>query len=483
MILNKKWKLLIFSIIVLIVSITPASAIEIGQVNGNNSTTGNDKPFWLRDLVNEWTGHNNTVYDSDEIEFHQYQIDLLTDEINKDTDQINELVGEIKYDAKHLKFFKLIEKAKEIKKISNDIETKSEILDNVTNELNDLLKNLGSNLEVDGDYYINNADNPNCEKDACNMADELTHRENTTFTAKDVNASELKKGDIVQYLSQDKYPRYLVVQDIKTGNNTEGQILGTSVDIPIGYLECTGDKLVEVALVGTFIKLVPTTGVDTENTLNDIVQIQQGNIDKTKKDAEKTQTRANRVYYSYDLLYDLAVICDLTGGILLAAGFVSIVLCPPAAPELIVWGGVIVAVGVGLGFVCITLLAIDNNINDNADKLENSAKFNQEDLNTYTYIEPRIPYNMNITTFDGIPVVKQPPVNDWRDLQFILVKSPEHGDLLSGPGLQFLYGPREGYTGQDHFEFEFRGKDGKMGFVTVDILVDPIPLFKVPSEA
>ena len=51
MILNdEKGKLIIFLVIILVVSITPASAIQIGQ------STGNGSALWLSDLLNKEKG-------------------------------------------------------------------------------------------------------------------------------------------------------------------------------------------------------------------------------------------------------------------------------------------------------------------------------------------------------------------------------------------------------------------------------------------
>ena len=87
---------------------------------------------------------------------------------------------------------------------------------------------------------------------------------------------------------------------------------------------------------------------------------------------------------------------------------------------------------------------------------------------------------MNVTTFDGLPVIKQPPISGWRDFLFVRMENPKHGDLLPGQGLQLLYEPYEGYTGFDKFKFQYSDKHGKIkGTVTVDVVVKPIPVFNL----
>ena len=118
MILNdKKGKLIIFLVIILVVSITPASAIQIGQ------STGNGSALWLSDLLNKEKGNNNTVYNINEIEFCQYKIDQLNEEINNDSDKLNVKIEELNKIPKW-KIFKLLKKAKEIEPIAQTFKLK-----------------------------------------------------------------------------------------------------------------------------------------------------------------------------------------------------------------------------------------------------------------------------------------------------------------------------------------------------------------------
>ena len=88
---------------------------------------------------------------------------------------------------------------------------------------------------------------------------------------------------------------------------------------------------------------------------------------------------------------------------------------------------------------------------------------------------------MNVNTFNGIPIIKQPPLNGWKDFTFVRIEDPQHGDLLAGPGLQFLYGQNEGYTGKDWFKFQYTDKYGRIkGNITVNVLVSPILVFNIP---
>jgi hypothetical protein len=89
---------------------------------------------------------------------------------------------------------------------------------------------------------------------------------------------------------------------------------------------------------------------------------------------------------------------------------------------------------------------------------------------------------MDINTFDGIPIIKHPPMSDWKEYTFVLVKKPDHGTVLPGPGLQFLYGPDEGYIGQDTFTYQYSKNGQIIGTIQVNIDIQAIPHLDVPTK-
>ena len=78
----------------------------------------------------------------------------------------------------------------------------------------------------------------------------------------------------------------------------------------------------------------------------------------------------------------------------------------------------------------------------------------QKDLNTY--LEDLPVTIMDISTFEAIPLLKQPL--DWKNYDPLLTKNAEYGRLLFGPGIQFLYGPHNGYTGLDNLPIPIQSK-------------------------
>lgn len=474
MILDNKGKCLIFLVIALIVSITPASAMLIHESNGN--VTSNDGSMGM--LEQEM---NNIKFYSD----------LLEADLNFIKDRADDFNGN---------FSKWPEIVKDISKAASDAKNQSDMLKSSTDDLNNFLSMHIPlfDLEVKG-FLVYNVGNLGCERDARNMAAELSRRENTHFTVNHVNTSELKQGDIILYVSQGKYPRYLTVQEIKNNSDDRHEIphINTerlhpheepSPDSPLIWdmmpsivLKGTGDKQVKIPMINTSscIALVPTGAVDTGNTLQNTVQIQQENINEAR-------LHVAMLRYAASVLNDDAKdipIPDELIFFMIATGMITSAEFLPLGMIMIITGVLLSVLELIPKFEDLSKKDKVNALKKEANDLSTLASFNQADLDTFTKIEERVPHNMDITTFDGIPVVKHPELSDWKDLQFRLVKSPEHGDLLPGPGLQFLYGPYEGFTGADHFEFEFRGKNGIMGHVNVDIQVDPIPVFQIPGEA
>ena len=335
-----------------------------------------------------------------------------------------------------------------------------------------------SKLFSEDNPYINNVNNGFCQDDAQYMATRLSETLNTTFSVHNVSASELHEGDIIQYLSEGKYPRYLKVQKIESSNNNTQKLLGiTPIDVSTGYLECTGDKIVAVPLIGNVICLTQPNGMNVYDTLNNAVGIQQNSIDTTRKEGEKLEKKAEKIDKSMDALIKLnkVVRTFILGGVVVA--FCTLFITPPAivAESITV---IFVVLTFTIGFILLELNSMYKDLNVESYGLIHAANSCETDLNTYTATSDKTNITMNVTTFNGIPIIKQPPISDWKNFTFIRMMDPSHGDLLPGPGLQFLYGPTEGYTGSDTFKFQYIDQYNRIiGNITVNILISPIPVF------
>jgi hypothetical protein len=353
-----------------------------------------------------------------------------------------------------------------------------------------------------------------------------------------VPASEIRKGDIVQYMSQGKYPRYLEVVGIgypeasdkspnqsriapnsflgskssdvttvttslsnlktngvftskKSSSALTGNNALTSTQVPFLALKGIG-SLIPKSQLKNYIRLNSPDEIQKADILQYSVDVQEDNIEDSTDNADDYRKSAKNCYKHAK---NCGIAAGVFGGlscipiILLGLTALAIVFAPAAVPGLaiatVITGYldvIFVPLTVLLGTTAGILYGVGKYKENKANAIEKSAKLDQEDLNQYTEIGPNGMTKMNVNTFDGIPIVKHPPVDDWKNYQVIVVKNPDHGTLLMGPGLQFLYGPDEGYNGEDQFVFQY-AKDSKiMGIIIVNATVQPIPLFTLHQE-
>lgn len=518
--MSSKIFFLYFLMIFLIASLTPAGAVLISQANGSNATP---QPTSEKVLDDEKTLNS--------IEMQGNKIEEYVNSINNDVEHIKTLAND--YNWQIWKWPKITDN---IIETLHNIESTSEKIKEPTNELNKLANKLKESELTDDVSYIANGDDSYDEDDAQGMADELSKRLSTDVNCEMVAASEIKKGDIVQYMSQGKYPRYLEVVDISypTANNKNpnqskitsasflvlnnsndktllstlrtnktftakiassalnGNIDLTSASTPFLVLKGTG-SLAPKSYLKNYIRLNSPVNIRKEDILQNSVDVQEDNIEDSTDKAHDLQKSAENCYKHAK---NCGIATGVFGGlsclpiIFLGLTALSIMFAPPLTPifamATVITGlldVIFVPITVLLGITAGILYGVGKYKESQAKAIENSAKLDQKDLDQYTEIGPNGMTRMNVTTFDGVPIVKHPSMDDWKKYQTIVLKNPDHGTLLMGPGLQFLYGPDEGYTGEDQFVFQYI-KDSKiMGIIIVNATVQPIPLFTLqPGE-
>ena len=150
------------------------------------------------------------------------------------------------------------------------------------------------------------------------------------------------------------------------------------------------------------------------NTLNTSVGIQQNGIDTTRKDGEELEKRAGRIDNSIDALIGL----DKFMAIVMLSGVIEAiatgVITPPS------WVGefitiVFVVLAFTISVILLELNSMYKIISIESHELINAADSCETDLNTYTATEEKTNIFMNITTFNGIPIIKQPPLSGWKE--------------------------------------------------------------------
>jgi hypothetical protein len=439
---------LILFVSILIISITPASA---ALISGSNTNKGLDT---VNNDINVLKG--------------------FTGSLNSDMDYMKTRAGDINW-----KFWKWPGIIRDISNSAYHLADTAQQMQNPANKL----KNDINTLET----TYKDIENDNCidlNVNIGNMTEELSKRLNITIASETVSADQIQIDDIVQYKNQDKYDVYLKI--INTTQNTN--IKSRNTDYTLEFIAIS---------IGTTVNLLDkdaytrfnwdkTTGITSDNIIQESVKIQQEKIDEAKNSSKEYKK------HSDNLLIAASVFTGYTGGIGIMLGAAYVI------------GSLLIATGVGIP-VGIALCAISGYIGwvyapamvllavcsvglwiaygtcwGLYKKYDNEATTAQSYLSAFI-TENTKPIDVYFETYDGIPIVKK-ALDDpkWETLPFNLLKKPDHGDLLDGPGIQFLYGPNDGYTGVDTFEL-YTIKDLQIQKINVHITIKPISTFDIPT--
>ncbi|MDD3985454.1 MAG: hypothetical protein PHY59_06155 [Methanobacterium sp.] len=88
--------------------------------------------------------------------------------------------------------------------------------------------------------------------------------------------------------------------------------------------------------------------------------------------------------------------------------------------------------------------------------------------------------SMVVEAFEGVPIIKQP--SNWKAYNSLLTPRALYGNVLMGPGIQFLYGPH-GYWGTDEFTIYASSNKNPSDIrkIHVTVNVKPIPVLNIPQ--
>jgi len=437
-------------VIALIISITPASAVLMNSVHDDAT--------------------NSTQVLSNKIKSESNQLQIQVSSLNNDLDYVQNRKND--YDWKFWKWPKITSDIFEkVYHASLTVENTRGTADQLKVDANAL--KIATANEDSGSYVDDiNADTPDY------MATELSERLKTNVKVENVQASEIEEGDIVKYVSQGKYPRYLRVVKIIEKNDTTKQKRGVADATILTFnLGGTGDFMVPLqpSLNDKFLRLNYGNAPKT-TAINSSMEIHQKSIDNIRNESRSYKKDSN-FYKSLSIsMFSFGAAIGVLG-IILAAIATGTVIGIPVGFVILGVTGLIVAALMITGGIFNELYEMNK---DSANGLESYANDSQNDLNCYTKNLPK--NSMNVTTFNGIPIVNQTPIPNWKDYEFLLVDQPKHGDVLPGPGIQFLYGPHEGYTGDDQFTFQYSINGKPIGLMIVNIQINPIPIVTVPQE-
>ena len=454
----------VFMVIGLIVSITPSSAALIHESNVSDDNIAD-----LNNILN--------VVESDMGEIQGY-----SDSLNGDLECIKKRAGD--YDWK---FWKWSDITHDIMGTLNHLISTAEKMGSPADRLKENAKKLDESAAL-----LNSTKDANYSDfsdDASQMAELLGKHFNSTFRVENISALEVRKGDIVQYISQGKYPQYLKVVDIiyltnnnqtitQTSNNRKRSQNNPGDVTPILILGGMGSVLVKQEL-SQYSQLKTDNNLNPDVVEEEVFQEQQNKINKNQEKVNNLDTHVNNLKKSATAFGILSAICTglsalsvVVWGVMVFVGVLTVdPVVVGAAFSMLYFTGVCLVVAGVSAVVAMSLIGVRAILNSIHDSLSDKIKPAQTDLETYYQSNNT---DMDISAFDGVPIVEQP--FDWENYESLDTPRAQHGDVIMGPGIQFLYGPKEGYTGKDNFRIYATSKTSLfIKKINVNIIIKPIP--------
>lgn len=437
---------LIVSILILVLSITPISAVEISENNGTDSSNSSEVTDSLISAIN-----------SDEKELQS-----SVDKLNISNNVIDNDLSYIKSNWwKFWKWGNILDKI-------NDINSETQKIASTASELNVT----ASRMQINSEQLEKNSkqdalnQNPNDLKDANQMISKLNKRLNIVINT--TNSNNLTEGDIVQYKSQNKYYHYL--KYIKTENNNV-------------ILEGSKKKVITVSQDefnnGTSLKLITNTSYNNSKIINEAYKIQNAEVRKQIDDTRSKQTSYKGLAISGTVIGGIGTIILIIGFTVMALAFALIGFTISTSAAGMISGAKICGTGfviLGLGglllIIGLSLLCEEDKKLKKLNDMLTNLEFYDDGLNHAPIAE-----NINLTT-NGTSLNGTLNATDMDDdkLNFTIINQPVHGTLKLEAGGNFSYTANNDSNGTD--SFTYIANDGKLNSnnatVTLNTHIPPI---------
>ena len=393
-------------VVFLIVSLTPASAINIAGIN------------------NKVVKNSNPTTDNIQIEIDQLQPEL--NELNSDMASLNVKADQLKniwYNPLH--WNEAIITVNELCSIANSMQITSNKLHETSKKIE--LESTKLESQSQTELKQNKENKSTAEENAELISQELKKRLNIGFKYTPTS-NNFMVGDIVQYKSLNKYYRYLtVVRNEKTENFVvlEGS---SGKNITVNKEQLTG--------LAT-LKLVPQKPINSTKIISTANTIQLDMINVRLKQAQSKEATAqkysSKAYILEVISASLFAIAGTVGGIALAMAPTLVGTIPGVILGWTAIGLTLAAIAVGAAGVRFDKLA-KNNLNAASD-IRKEAAADLEDLNRYmapvshgpvannmtlnTTMEQSINTTLNTTDPDGDSlkayIITQPQAWNFKD--------------------------------------------------------------------
>jgi len=431
---------LIINILILVLNIVPASAVQISEYNNTNSSTSQNNTESLISSINSETKDLQTS----------------SDEIDKHNGVINDSLSYIKSNWwKFWKWGNIVNKINEINSETQKITNLTSVLNTTAVKIQKDSEKLEKNFNQDN---ING--NPNDIKDARQMINKLQERLNVNISIG--NNTNMSQGDIIQYKSQDKYYHYL--KYVKTENNNI-------------ILEGSKNKLITISQNEfnnkTILKLITKTPSNNSKIINEAYKIQKSEITNQINDQQSKKRSYNALAISGTVISGLGTVLVIAGITVFGLAIALICFIPTTAPAGMDAGIKITVVGFALMVLGGPLLIIGLALMSKADNDLKKLNDILDDLKMYDDACNHVPIaeNMNLTT-NGTALNGTLNASDIDEdsLKFTIVNEPLHGNLKLEADGNFTYTANNESNGTD--SFTYFANDGQLNSNTATVTLN-----------
>jgi uncharacterized protein YoxC len=447
-----KMEVYIFFIIFLIISMTPASAVEISNYfdksSYNDDSNVNQNLDRLENLTSQLT---NQVKD----------ISNQTDSMEEDFDYIQD---------NWYKFWKLKDIFSKIK----DLISSATSLSNSTDEINSTTKKLNQTIHDTEDVP------PTPEFSINDMAQKLGEHFNTTFSITE-NPQNLQNGDIIAYLIgdytyyDDKYHYFTRYQYLSIINTTP---TNTTTNISNNIITAKGinGKTFNIHTNQIKAKLTPNKQIKDINILKSAYQIEKNQINEKYKQSKKAEKTAHTLNITANILVPIGMILIALGVVVISLGSCIISLSAEVPGQFGV-GLKVFSTGVSLFMlgisICILLKVLFNKADSYLTAANNYRNEAGGDLGSLDLVSNLpVASNMSLVVDRNHSVEKTLTDQDGDPLILNLTTKPKHGNVKALNNGTFIYTPDKSFTGQDTFTYNLTDNIGHVSNVaTVNVRV------------
>lgn len=475
----------IYLIVVLVLSITPATAVQINtsmsnDLNENKNQLGNDHG----ELTNDLSQLKTTI---NKIDDYQNAINSAKHDLNR-----CHWWSWCYYAARYACIW-VVNIAK-IVIASSSLSSQTDQLSSASKSMNETSSDL-KGLKVSDINQTTAAENSTAMDDATAMADQFKSLNISVNIVAANNFTNGTNADIIQYKTKGGQYRYLkyVTQhrDIIQfeGAYNKYLVLNQSDVTANTQLKLTVNNTTKSSrLVDIAYQIEKAEIQDKKDKINQDIKDKQGDL-KYWQNLQNTGTWISSIGFAIEVISSIIIA--------VSSAAAAAVLPTPAAPAaipltlgvkigigILVVSGLLIGIGQGMSLAGMVNVGICNDEMDALNNTMNKLNGDLVDLNSYcpeTFVAP-VAGNMNFTTHEGRDINASLNGTDSYDdpITYHVLLPAGHGNLTVDGNGSFVYKAYPGFTGNDYFTYEVHDDElnltSDVGTVTVEVQPDQPPV-------